>query len=178
MRLFKRLGRSKNIRRARTIVTAAGGLSIMLLTAGYLGGNSIFINLAEAEPLCEGSGVPIWITIEKVRNSKGTIKVELYNGEVETGKKKGKKIARTRVKASQGETKLCLNAPSRGDYSISLYHDENDNKKFDRNFIGIPREGFGFSNNPSIGFGLPDEEEIRFQAKQTGINLRISVVYL
>ncbi|MDA1325954.1 MAG: DUF2141 domain-containing protein, partial [Proteobacteria bacterium] len=58
------------------------------------------------------------------------------------------------------------------------YHDENDNKKLDRNIIGIPQEGFGFSNNPSLGFDLPEEEEIRFKAKQTGIDLRISVVYL
>ena len=178
MTLFKRRGHAKYIRRARTIVTAAGGLSIMLAMAGYLGGNFAFISRAKAAFLCEGSGVPIWITIDKVRNSKGTIKVELYNGEVKTGKKMGKKVTRTRVKALQGETKLCLNAPSRGDYSIALYHDENDNKKFDQNFIGIPLEGFGFSNNPSLGFGLPDEMEIRFQAKQTGINLRISVVYL
>ena len=92
MRLFKRLGHSKNIRRARTIVTAAGGLSLMLSTTGYLGGNSGFINRAVAAPLCDGSGVPIWITIEKVRNSKGTVKVELYTGEVESGKKRAKKL--------------------------------------------------------------------------------------
>jgi uncharacterized protein (DUF2141 family) len=38
-----------------------------------------------------------------------------------------------------------------GDYGVVVIHDENANKKMDRNFIGIPKEGFGFANNPHVG---------------------------
>lgn len=41
-----------------------------------------------------------------------------------------------------------------GDYALAVIHDENGNRKLDT-FAGIPREGFGFSRNPSIGFGAP-----------------------
>jgi uncharacterized protein (DUF2141 family) len=143
-------------------------------TAGNVG----LTGRAEASPICEGSGIPIWVTIEKVRSSKGTIKVELYSGAAENKPKKGKKVARTRVKALRGETKLCLNAPSEGDYSIALYHDENDNKKLDRNIIGLPEEGFGFSNNPPLGLGMPKQTEMRFKVGHMTTSLRISVVYL
>jgi len=174
MKLIKRPGLSQNMRRAGAIATVVAGLAIMLPTAGGPG----LMGRAEASPMCEGNGIPIRVTIEKVRSSKGTIKVELYSEKAGKEPKKGKKIARTRVKALQGETKLCLNAPSEGDYAIAVYHDENDNKKLDRNFIGIPREGFGFSNNPPINLGMPKQKEMRFKVEDMTTNLRISVVYL
>ncbi|HPQ07631.1 MAG TPA: DUF2141 domain-containing protein [Bacteroidia bacterium] len=43
----------------------------------------------------------------------------------------------------------------KGKYAISVLHDENENNKIDFNFIGIPKEGYGFSNNPKIMFGPP-----------------------
>ena len=41
-----------------------------------------------------------------------------------------------------------------GKYAAALIHDENSNAKLDT-LLGIPREGFGFSRNPPIGFGPP-----------------------
>jgi uncharacterized protein (DUF2141 family) len=42
-----------------------------------------------------------------------------------------------------------------GDYAVAAIHDENRNAKLDRNFIGIPKEGFGFANNPHVGLSAP-----------------------
>ena len=127
---------------------------------------------------CKGAGIPIWITVEKVRSARGTIKVELYDNIREEFLKKGGKVDRTRVAARKGETRLCLDAPSSGKYSIALYHDENGNRKFDQNFLGIPQEGFGFSNNPELRFGLPKQEEMLFEVDAKPKTLRISVIYL
>ncbi|RYY27981.1 MAG: DUF2141 domain-containing protein [Sphingomonadales bacterium] len=41
-----------------------------------------------------------------------------------------------------------------GNYAIAVIHDANSNAKLDT-MLGIPREGFGFSQNPAIGFGPP-----------------------
>lgn len=49
----------------------------------------------------------------------------------------------------------------RGDYAVAVIHDENGNRKLDT-FVGIPREGFGFSRNPPIGFGPPHFAAARF----------------
>lgn len=49
----------------------------------------------------------------------------------------------------------------RGDYAIAVIHDENDNHKLDT-FAGIPREGFGFSRDPAIGFKAPRFAAARF----------------
>jgi uncharacterized protein (DUF2141 family) len=42
-----------------------------------------------------------------------------------------------------------------GDYGVAAIHDENSNHKLDRNFIGIPKEGFGFANNPHVALSAP-----------------------
>jgi uncharacterized protein (DUF2141 family) len=48
-----------------------------------------------------------------------------------------------------------------GNYAIALIHDENGNNKLDT-FMGIPREGFGFSRNPVIRFGPPSFNAAQF----------------
>ncbi|WP_231621618.1 DUF2141 domain-containing protein [Sphingomonas sp. 37zxx] len=56
-----------------------------------------------------------------------------------------------------------------GNYAIAVFHDENSNRKLDT-FAGIPREGFGFSRNPRIGFGPPRFSAARFAfASDAGI---------
>jgi len=42
-----------------------------------------------------------------------------------------------------------------GDYAVAAIHDENMNHKLDRNFVGWPKEGFGFANNPHVGLSAP-----------------------
>lgn len=48
-----------------------------------------------------------------------------------------------------------------GSYAVAVIHDANDNNRLDTMF-GIPREGFGFSRNPAIGFGPPRFAAARF----------------
>lgn len=42
-----------------------------------------------------------------------------------------------------------------GRYGVVVIHDENRNHKLDRNFLGIPKEGFGFANNPHVALSAP-----------------------
>ena len=55
-----------------------------------------------------------------------------------------------------------------GNYAVSFFLDENGNGKMDKNFVGIPKERFGFSNNPRILTGPPNfaEAEIEVTAKK------------
>lgn len=49
-----------------------------------------------------------------------------------------------------------------GVYAISIFHDVNENNELNTNFIGIPKEPYGFSNNPKITFGPPNFEQTSF----------------
>lgn len=49
-----------------------------------------------------------------------------------------------------------------GTYAVMISHDENGNGKLDSNFMGMPTEGYGFSNNPKV-MRKPTWEEARFE---------------
>jgi len=64
-----------------------------------------------------------------------------------------------------------------GAYALSLIHDENGNGRLDTR-LGIPREGFGFSNNPHIWFGPPSFSAARFMIPAGGTALNVTVKYM
>lgn len=49
-----------------------------------------------------------------------------------------------------------------GEYAIAVYHDKNENGKLDANFLGIPKEDYGFSNNARGRFGPASWKDARF----------------
>ena len=61
---------------------------------------------------------------------------------------------------------LTINNLKPGSYSFKYFHDKNNNNKIDTNFIGIPKEGFGFANNAMNKFGPPDFKKTVFEVKQ------------
>ena len=49
-----------------------------------------------------------------------------------------------------------------GEYALSVFQDVNDNGKLERNFIGIPKEPAGLSNNLRPKFGPPKYKDALF----------------
>ena len=52
-----------------------------------------------------------------------------------------------------------------GTYAIGIFVDANYNNKMDRNFLGIPKEQYGFSNNAKGSFGPPSFKDASFAMK-------------
>jgi uncharacterized protein (DUF2141 family) len=65
-----------------------------------------------------------------------------------------------------------------GDYAVSVFHDQNSNGKLDRNFMGMPKEGVGASNDAAGHFGPPKSDDARFSYKGGRSVLAIHVKYL
>ncbi|MFO8029087.1 MAG: DUF2141 domain-containing protein [Cyclonatronaceae bacterium] len=63
-----------------------------------------------------------------------------------------------------------------GPKAVRLFHDENGNADLDTNFLGIPTEGYGFSNNPRSRFGAPSLEDQLFEHR-ADTTISISLVY-
>jgi uncharacterized protein (DUF2141 family) len=62
-------------------------------------------------------------------------------------------------------------------YAIAVHHDENGNKKLDLNWFGMPSEGFGFSNNPTVFLASPDPEDAAFQVENGRTTIDINLRY-
>ena len=50
-----------------------------------------------------------------------------------------------------------------GKYAVAAYVDNNRNGRLDKNFLGMPTEIYGFSNNARGMFGPPDFSEAAFE---------------
>jgi uncharacterized protein (DUF2141 family) len=62
-----------------------------------------------------------------------------------------------------------------GYYAIKVFHDENGNEEIDTNFLGIPTEDYGYSNNASAWFGPPSWDNAKFLFDRKDLTLEISV---
>jgi len=111
------------------------------------------------------------VNISDIEQGKGHVLVALYaDKESYTS---GKASFSSKVKADhEQETLVFENLPD-GDYAIKMYQDENDNNKLDFNMMGIPKEGYGFSNNVGM-FGAPEYIEAKFTIKEnTAIEIEL-----
>ena len=65
-----------------------------------------------------------------------------------------------------------------GTYAVQVFHDENDNLRIDRNFLGLPTEGMGFSNNAPFRFGPPSFREATIAVGPDGARVSLRLRYL
>lgn len=65
-----------------------------------------------------------------------------------------------------------------GQYAVSVIHDENKNGVLDKNFMSIPKEGYGVSNNAEAGiFGPPKFADALFELEGTQTVVKIAIQY-
>jgi len=67
-----------------------------------------------------------------------------------------------RVAITGGVTSCSFDDVAPGTYAISVMHDENGNRKLDKNFFGVPTEGYGVSNNHTYAMSNPTWDESKF----------------
>lgn len=87
------------------------------------------------------------ISITGARSAKGVIRLALCPEGAGFPDCKGKTTRTADLRIENGKAQVSLAGLAPGNYAISLFHDANSNGKLDT-FMGIPREGYGFSRNP------------------------------
>jgi uncharacterized protein (DUF2141 family) len=98
----------------------------------------------------------IEVTVKNIKEPKGNIRVGLYNTEKNFLEKP---LDGKVVKASNKEVTIVFENLKAGNYAVSVIHDENENNELDSNFMGVPKEGYGFSNNAMGMFGPPSFDD-------------------
>ncbi|MBW6458399.1 MAG: DUF2141 domain-containing protein [FCB group bacterium] len=102
------------------------------------------------------------IEIEGLRNNKGYLQFELIN-------EFGEKAAAISQSISDNICIIQIKDLKPGKYTFKYFHDENNNKELDTNWLGIPKEGFGFSNDPGLTLGPPSFEKTVFELKGSSV---------
>ncbi len=117
------------------------------------------------EPLsAQKNDYTITVTVDGIEKIYGNLVVTVYDKAKFFTQDTGEYC--TKTVPVDSKTVTCIFKVPEGTYAIALYHDENDNNICDRNFLGIPREGFGFSNNIKPYFSAPSFQKCKFSVSQ------------
>lgn len=115
----------------------------------------------------------IVVKIENIEKRKGMIRVGLYHSEENFMRKPpiGKEVE------VNGRKELTIRIPEVpfGTWSVGIYQDLNGNKKFDRNFIGIPKEPYAFSNGFKDKWRAPNFQETTFSFANNGQTVKLKL---
>lgn len=101
------------------------------------------------------------INISNIKTLKGEIIIGVFNKEA-TFLKDNAAIKNYTITVNKSTETLVIKNLPKGDYAVSLYHDENSDNECNLNFLGIPKEGYGFSNNIKPKFSAPSYKDCKF----------------
>ena len=114
------------------------------------------------------------LVIHGLKDVKGEVRIALFNSEEKYGDKEDPLHAVVlEVKSDTvvwDEAELPF-----GEYAIAVYHDKNVNGKLDSNFLGIPKEAYGFSNNARGRFGPASWKDAHFIVNEPNSSMSIEV---
>ncbi len=119
----------------------------------------------------------IEIHVKGIKNIKGTILASLFQSDDGFPGDKEKAVEYKVVKVENDTVVIHFPDLQFGTYAIVLFHDENNNKKLDTNFIGIPKEGLGTTNNAKPKFRAPKFEEASFQLENSLFKAEVELIY-
>ena len=116
------------------------------------------------------------ILIEGVKSDKGELILALFNDKDSYLKKDymHKKVKVDKV----GNATVTFESLPMGEYSVSVIHDVNENGKLDKNVVGVPKEGFGFSNVSLGWFGPPSYDNTKFELSSENVKVTVKLKHL
>jgi len=135
--------------------------SVSSLVMSVIGSLSMIILLSQSV-----NAADLTVKITDIEQGKGHVLVALYQGDENYKTDKNSKASK--VKAENKEETVVFKDLADGEYAIKMYQDENDNDQLDFNMMGIPKEGYGFSNNVGM-FGAPEYKEAKFTVKDNTV---------
>lgn len=129
--------------------------------------------VASAALATTAAAATLTLTIEPVREARGTIQVAVYSSEQSFEQKK--LFRGRRAPATAGTMKIEIGELPAGEYGVMVFQDLDGNDKLDRNLMGIPREPWGGSLGGKTSFGAPGWKDIRFTVPEAGASARIEL---
>lgn len=117
------------------------------------------------------------VIVKNLRSNDGQVKIALFNSEDGFPDKSEKAFKRTVHKIDQQQVEVNFEDVPFGTYAVGILHDENVNGEMDSNWLGIPNEGYGASNDAKGSFGPPSYDDARFEIKSDTMVVIINTNY-
>ena len=105
----------------------------------------------------------ITFVIKGLKNNDGQVLISLFSSEEKF--MEDYSMGKVEKNLNGDQVSITYEGLQPGEYAASAFHDENSNGKLDTNFMGIPKEAYGFSNDARGTFGPPSYEDCKFIIK-------------
>jgi uncharacterized protein (DUF2141 family) len=167
----------RRIQMTESSFAASSFLRIATLSAWFL-----LTPALGSSPLLEAQSTgtaTLTVHVIGARNAKGKIRAALFR-DAEGFPNDASHAFRTQpadIDPQTSSARIVFTDLPAGVYAVSVFHDENMNQKLDKNFVGVPKEGYGASNNPKKRMGPPSFEEAKFQLSGSEQSIEIKLLY-
>ncbi|MEK6479475.1 DUF2141 domain-containing protein [Catalinimonas sp. 4WD22] len=121
-----------------------------------------------------GNTASLTIIVDGLESNEGNVRVAIFENAKSFPNGKPFKAQAISADNSASVELIFENIPY-GDYAVAVYHDTNTNDELDTNFMGIPKEAYGFSNDHRPKFSGPDYESAKVKINQAQVKLNITV---
>jgi uncharacterized protein (DUF2141 family) len=143
-------------------------LAVLGVTLGCLG----------VAPADANSNGQLTVAIAGLKNQRGQVCLKLYNGS-RGFPNSGQNVVQQRcVKLNGNPLAVTFSNVKAGSYAVAVIHDANNDNQANRNGLGIPTEGFGFSRNPVIRTGPPKFGDAAVLVAGPNTSIQIQMKYL
>jgi uncharacterized protein (DUF2141 family) len=116
------------------------------------------------------------VEVNAVRSNAGRVAVALFDSrDAFPEQRKALRGALSKIDGARALVRFVDIEP--GVYAVAVLHDENQNSKMDFNFLGMPLEGYGFSNDAAVTFGPPSFAEAAFRLRPRNSKIAIRMRY-
>jgi uncharacterized protein (DUF2141 family) len=102
------------------------------------------------------------VEVTGIKPATGNVILSLYNKAEGFPESAEATFHTASIPVKEGKVSIPLRNTPKGTYAIAFFHDANSNGKMDYNFVGLPKEGYGFSNDAMGSFGPPSFKAASF----------------
>lgn len=114
--------------------------------------------------------------ISNIENNKGVCRVCIFNNATSFNGEGGQPVQCVTAPVASRQSKAEFNNLQPGRYAIFVFHDANSNNRMDKNFVGVPKEGYGASRNKLPFAAAPNFNNNAFNISAgttTTVNIRL-----
>jgi len=136
---------------------------------------TVFLSILLSLPALTGfsfTRVPeegIKVSVTNLRNNNGHVLISLFREGSGYPDEPEKAIRKGRVTIKDNKAWIIFTGIPAGSYAVAILHDENDDQRMNKTGLGLPKEGYGFSNNVMGAFGPPSYSRASFKFNSTSI---------
>lgn len=115
------------------------------------------------------SAQELTLRITSIKQGKGDVLIAVFKGEEGFPNETANAVELLRATPVNGAATLTIKSLPAGRYAVALFQDTNGDGKLNTNFLGIPKEGYGVSNNAFNTFSVPIFKDASFAFPQVNV---------